>query len=513
MRITEHTTDKDAVVEAPFRSPRDLGHLEEAHPKLAAMASEPADTPLCVDLDGTLVRTDLVWECIVLLFKVQPLALFLIPVWLLRGRAHLKRELAQRTKLDVATLPYRSECISFLTTQRKQGRRIGLVTSADSSLAEKVAGHLGLFDFVYGTQAGQNLKGEAKAALLRKEFGDAGYEYVGDSIADLPAWKASRAAYVIGSDKFVRKVRTVTRVEGVFKNQAAAMGPWLRAIRAHHWAKNLLLFLPLLLAHRLELRPLLATAVGFVLFSFCASSIYIINDLLDLHSDRAHPWKAKRPFASGETSIPVGLAISSLLIATTTALGFLLSARFGAVLMVYVLVTLWYSLQLKRILLVDIFVLSSFYTFRIWAGSVITSIPLSDWFLAFSLFFFLSLALAKRYSELVHAGELVGSGNSGRAYVGGDRDLLMHLGVGSSFSAVIILAVYAHSNEFLLLYRRPEPLLLTCPVILYWLSRAWLKAHRGELNEDPITLSIRDPVTYVVAIIVLAVLALSSRAL
>jgi len=430
-------------------------------------------------------------------------------VWLLRGKAHCKEELAKRAALDVATLPYQRDFLSFLMEEREKGRRIALVTAADISLAEKVAEHLGIFDYVYATHDGQNLKGQVKADLLQREFAGCGYEYVGDSEADLPVWKASCVAYVVGNERLARQVRNVARVERVFENQSPSLRTWLRALRGHHWAKNLLLFLPLLLAHRWELWPLLDTTMGFVIFSFCASSIYIVNDLLDLHSDRAHPWKARRPFASGETSIPAGLLISSLLTAATIALGFFLNAMFGAVLVLYILATLWYSLHLKRILLLDVFFLSSFYSIRIWAGAVITSVPLSDWFLVFSLFFFLSLATAKRYSELVHARELAESGQSGRAYIESDREVLIHLGMGSSFSAVIILALYAHSKEFLLLYDRSGPMLLICPVILYWLSRLWLKASRGDLDEDPLTLSMRDPVTYVVAAIVLAVMAFS----
>jgi 4-hydroxybenzoate polyprenyltransferase/phosphoserine phosphatase len=478
--------------------------------EVVAAASQSAEAPHCVDLDGTLLRADLVWECILSLFKTQPLALLLVPIWLLQGIAKTKRELAERVNLDVAVLPYRAECLSFLNEQRRLGRRIGLVTAADKSLAEKVAEHLGLFDFVYGTRDGENLKGAAKAALLREEFGEGGYDYIGDSQADLPVWKDSRAAYVVGDQQLVRKVRGIARVEGVIDSQPASLQTWLSALRIHHWVKNALLFLPLLLAHRFTFGALRDTTLGFLLFGLCASSIYIVNDLLDLHSDRAHPWKSRRPFASGKTSIPGGLFVSGLLAGSTIALGFWLNIQFGLVLLTYILTTVLYSVSLKRLALLDIFVLSSFYVIRIWAGAVAASVPLSDWFLAFSLFFFLSLATAKRYSELVHAGALVDSGNSGRGYVDSDRALLMALGIGSSFAAVIILALYQHSQELLLLYPRPEPLLLICPILLYWLSSIWLKAGRGTLDDDPLTLSIRDPMTFAVAATILLVMAYSA---
>jgi len=309
------------------------------------------------------------------------------------------------------------------------------------------------------------------------------------------------------------KTEAVTRVEDAFDSRPAAWRTWLSALRIHHWAKNVLLLLPLLLAHRFDFHELRATALGFLLFSLCASSIYIVNDVLDLHSDRLHPWKSKRPFASGEASIPYGLLVSGSLAVSTIALSFLLNVQFALVLILYVLTTLFYSVYLKRVVLLDVFVLSAFYAIRIWAGALVATVPLSDWFLAFSLFFFLSLATAKRYSELLHAGALVGSGKSGRGYVEADRALLLPLGIGSSFAAVIILALYEHSQELLLLYPRPEPLLLICPIILYWLSRIWLKAGRGELNEDPLTLSIRDPVTYAVAAAILLVMIYSASPL
>ena len=465
---------------------------------------------LCVDLDGTILKTDLLWECMISLIQVQPSALLLLPIWLMQGKAALKRQLADRAELKVETLPYRAEVLAFLATQQEQGRHIALVTGSDSSLAESVASHLGLFDEVHGTREGRNLSGKEKAAFLQTKFSSTGFDYIGNSNVDMPVWKTAREGYVVGDGGLARRAASVTHVEAVFESKAPSLLSWLKALRGHHWAKNLLLFLPLLLSHNLDVFSIGATAVGFLLFGLCASSIYILNDLLDLHSDRAHPWKAKRPFASGETPIPSGLLVSMILVTSSIALGFWLKPAFGAVLIAYVVTTVWYSTALKRVPLVDVFVLSGFYSIRIWAGSVITSVPLSDWFLAFSFFFFFSLAAAKRYSELLHAAELVESGNSGRAYDRNDRDVFIHLGIGSSFSAVLILALYVHSKEVLNLYRRPELLLLICPVILYWLSRLWFRANRGELDDDPVVLSIRDPVSYAIAGVILAVLLFSS---
>jgi 4-hydroxybenzoate polyprenyltransferase len=317
----------------------------------------------------------------------------------------------------------------------------------------------------------------------------------------------------VGTQARAAQAATVTTVKGTILEPRASFQTsfrtWINALRGHHWAKNLLLFLPLALSHNLSVGPVVNTIVGFVLYGFCASGLYILNDLLDLHSDREHPWKKARPFAAGDISIPGGLLASLALLSSALGLGFLLDTQFGLVLLGYTALTMLYSLYLKKIALLDVFVLSSFYSFRILAGAVISGTPLSQWFLAFAMFFFLSLAMAKRYSELIHASDLVKTGNSGRGYHTGDRELLFTLGVGSSFSAVVIFSLYVHSPEVRLLYSSPESLFLLCPIVLYWLSRTWLLAHRGELKEDPVTLAIRDPVSYGVAAASAAVIAAS----
>jgi len=284
---------------------------------------------------------------------------------------------------------------------------------------------------------------------------------------------------------------------------------FVSAIRGHHWFKNILVFLPVVLAHHLSLHSFIRTFAGFVLFGMCASGIYVLNDLLDLHSDREHPWKQKRPFAAGEVSVPYGFVISFVLLATALPCAFLLNSRFALVLMGYVALTMWYSLHLKTIVLLDAFILSSFYSIRIWAGALITATPLSQWFLSFSLFFFLSLSMAKRYSELISAKILVESGQSGRGYLSGDRELLMNLGVASGFSAVVVFSLYVNSRDVMVLYRTPEALLLLAPLLAYWISRMWLKAHRGELHDDPITLALRDHGSYAVAAIAAIILIIS----
>ena len=464
---------------------------------------------LCVDLDGTLIRGNVLWECILVLLKTRPITLLLLPFWLLSGRACLKRQLADRIHLDPARLPYRQQVLDLLQQEKATGRRIALATAADRELAETISSYLGLFDEVHASDGQINLKGANKAAFLAQHFAQTGFEYVGDSAADVEVWRSARAAYVVGTQARAEQAAAVTTVKGTILEPRASFRTWINALRGHHWAKNLLLFLPLALSHNLAVEPIVRTLAGFALFGFCASGLYILNDLLDLHSDREHTWKKERPFAAGEISIPEGLLASFILLTSALGLGFLLNVQFGLALLGYATLTMLYSLYLKKIALLDVFVLSSFYSFRILAGALISATPLSQWFLAFSMFFFLSLAMAKRYSELLHASDLVKTGNSGRGYHTGDRELLLSLGVGSSFSAVVIFSLYVQSQDVRLLYSSPQFLFLLCPIVLYWLSRTWLLAHRGELKEDPVTLAIRDPVSYGVALASAVVIAAS----
>jgi 4-hydroxybenzoate polyprenyltransferase/phosphoserine phosphatase len=470
---------------------------------------------LCVDLDGTLIRGNVLWESVLLLLKTRPFMLLQFPYWLFLGRAAFKRRLCEEVHIDPAHLPYRREVVDLLQEEKSAGRSIALVTAADREVAEAIGRYLGLFDEVHASDGEVNLKGASKAEFLSEHFAATGFEYVGDSAADVEVWRVARGAYVVGTEARAEQAAAVTQVKWTLLEPLApfptsfraSFRTWSSALRGHHWAKNLLLFLPLALSHNLTLEPLFRTFIGFALYGFCASGLYILNDLLDLHSDRDHPWKKERPFAAGEISIPQGLLASSLLLLAAVGMGLLLDLPFGLALVGYAVLTMLYSLYFKKVALLDVFVLSSFYSVRILAGALISGTPLSQWFLAFSMFFFLSLAMAKRYSELLHAGDLISSGNSGRGYHTGDRELLLSLGIGSSFSAVVIFSLYVHSPEVRLLYSSPEFLFLLCPIVLYWLSRTWLMAHRGELREDPVTLAIRDPVSYGVALASAAVIA------
>ena len=467
----------------------------------SAAVTRPSTLPtLCVDLDNSLVATDLLWESLLAAVKRSPMVLLLVPFWLMRGRAYLKARLAERADLRPDLLPYRKEVVSYLRAEKQAGRGVWLVTACDSRLAKNVASHLGIFDQVVSSDGTSNLKGRAKARVLEQKLGRRGFSYLGDSRSDVSVWeKAASALVVSGSDSLVKKAAQVTGLEKHFTVSRGKLTDILRALRLHHWSKNILLFLPVLLAHKLQVRLLVRESVTFVCFGLAASGVYVLNDLFDIQSDRQHPWKSARPFAAGTLSMSAGVLLFSLLcFGSIAGSGLLLGPAASVLLLCYCTLSIAYSLWLKRMALADVFVLASFYTFRILTGGLVAPVRLSAWFMAFSGLFFFSLATAKRYSELVHAQELVLSGNSGRAYLVGDRALLSELGVGSAFAAIVIFCLYTQSPDVLALYARPSFLLAVAPLVLFWIARLWLRAHRGELNEDPIFLAIKDPMSYCV---------------
>lgn len=464
--------------------------------------------PLCVDLDGTLIKTDVLLESVIVWLKQNPWAAVLVPWWLLRGRAFLKRELALRVEVAAEKLPYQEDVLEFLRSERASGRQLLLVTGSDQVIGERVAAYLNQFDAVYGSDGTVNLKGEAKAGFLTGRLGKGNFDYIGNSASDLPVWRAARAAYVVGSERLAKKAARTTPVVRFFHSPSPSFLSWLRSIRVLHWIKNLLVFLPVLLAHQTDRTAWLWSFAGFLLFGGCASGLYILNDLLDLHSDRLHPSKNRRPFAAGEFPLWVGVVESTLLIISTLVISFFVDLRFAGTLCIYAVLTVAYSWKIKKIPLLDVFTLSSFYAIRIWAGGFISSTSVSEWLTAFSLFFFLSLAMAKRHSELQRASRLVEEGNSGRGYLLSDRELIAMFGVASSFASVVILCLYARSQEVSALYRNPAQLMWLCPVVLYWLSRIWLLAGRGELDHDPVLFAARDRISWVLGAAAIAVLAI-----
>lgn len=451
--------------------------------------------PLCVDLDGTLVRTDLLAESICRLIW-RPWLIPLVLVWLLKGRAHLKREAARRSAIDPENLPYNKEVLQWLREERSRGRRLVLVTATDQILADRISAHLGIFDEVIGSDGTRNLKGTEKQRVLVGRFGEGGYDYAGGCGADLPVWLSCRAAVLVNTSAGpAARVRSAKPLERVFTGTANNWRVWVRALRFHQWAKNLLIFVPLVTSHRLaETQLLVRSLLMFLAFGLCASATYLVNDLSDLDSDRKHPTKRERPLASGAAPIGFAAVLIPLLLAGALVLVSLLGRPAAGVLLGYFAVTCLYSWHLKRVVLVDVFTLAFLYTWRVIAGHAATGVAYSAWLVSLAIFCFLSLALAKRASELAQSPPPGGALD--RGYRAADRALLDMFGVSSAFLSALVFALYINSEKVVSLYRKPVLLWLLWPVLLYWLCRIWLLAHRGELHEDPIVFALRDPVTY-----------------
>ena len=456
-----------------------------------------AAVPLVVDLDGTLCRTDTLHEAVLSLAASDPKALLSLPGWLREGRAGLKARLADRGVLDASALPLNPEVVALVEAARAEGRPTALVSAADHRQVTAVAEATGLFDEAYGSAEETNLKGAEKARFLTAHYGDKGFDYVGDAAADAPVWAAARHAITVGAGAGLRRTAEAANPGAHHiappEGRRAAM---LRAMRPHQWSKNLLLFLPLLAAH--DASAVLPVVLGFAAFCLTASAVYVINDLVDLAADRAHPRKRNRPFAAGDLTAVDGLVMAGGLLIGAAILGLLTGApRLLLILGIYFVATLTYSLWLKRKLMVDVLALAGLYTIRIVAGGAAAAIDLSPWMLAFSMFLFLALAAVKRQAELVDLGT-TGRASSGRAYEVEDLPVIRSMAVTSGQSAVLVLALYITSDDVQRLYAYPALLWLICPLLLYWVLRMVMKTHRGEMTDDPILFAATDKISVVV---------------
>ncbi|EKT4072087.1 UbiA family prenyltransferase [Stenotrophomonas maltophilia] len=465
------------------------------------------DHALCVDLDGTLLRSDLLYESLLTLLAGNPLYVFLLPFWLLRGKAALKREIASRVTLPVEWLPYDERVLDLVRTTQQRPRV--LCSASDQRLVEAIALHLGLFDEVMASDGRRNLAGPHKAEALNARFGAGGYDYIGNAKVDLHVWKHAEGAYVTNAgNSLATAAAGVTTVLGHWPDQGGGLRSWIKALRIYQWAKNLLVLVPLLTAHRFfDPTSLFEAAVAFFAFGLCASGVYLLNDLLDLTPDRQHARKRKRPFAAGDLPLLHGLLAAPLLTLAGFALALWNSPAFALVLLVYYVMTLMYSFVLKRIVMIDVVMLAALYTIRIIGGAVAIGAELSFWLLAFSMFIFLSLALVKRYTELA---VMSGSGKqkvAGRGYDVSDLPLIQSLGAAAGYIGILVFALYINSPDSLELYRNPRVLWLLCPVLLYWISRVWIIAHRGGMHDDPIVFAARDRVSLIVALVSILIVA------
>lgn len=453
----------------------------------------PINFPLVVDLDGTLTTVDTLAEAVVRLIKKSQINLLRMCLWLLRGRAIFKARISEHCGEISDNLPFREPFIEYLRNQKSNGRRLILATAAHKLIADAVSMRLGLFDDVLATESGKNLKGATKLVAIQALISGP-FSYAGDSKFDIPIWKKSQGAVLVGvSDKTRRVVRQYTPIECEFYNESIGLLEWMRALRVHQWLKNLLLFVPLLTAFSVpDGRKVITIVVSFLAFSLVASATYIVNDLWDLDSDRAHIRKRNRPFASGAIAIGDGLVVASLLIILGFGLAMLVSKGFFFILMLYLLLTSVYSWMLKEYVLLDVLMLSMLYTLRILAGSVAIGVTTSSWLLAFSVFLFISLALVKRCAELVSLSQRGVSESRGRDYRVSDLSVLWPLGSAAALSAVVIFGLFIDAPDTRVRYTTPNILWLVAWGLIYWLARLWIKTSRGEMHDDPIIYALKD---------------------
>lgn len=457
---------------------------------------------LIVDLDGTLLCTDTLHESVLQLLREKTISVLYLPFWLLAGKAFLKQRLADSIKLNPATLPYNVALIDWLKQQKQLGHRLVLCTATNRRVAQRIADHIQLFDEVMASDGKHNLAGARKKVALDQAYGEGGYIYAGNSVDDMHVWSgASKGIVVNASPSVLAKAKQVTEVHGHFPRVPITWSAWRRVFRVHQWLKNLLLFVPLLAAHRFtEVQLLAQLVVAFCSFSLCASAVYITNDLLDLDSDRRHPNKKYRPFASGLVPIHYGVLLVPVCSALSLALAIQIGRYFTAWLVVYFALTFAYSVKLKRLVLVDCLTLAALYTLRVVAGAATISIRLSFWLLAFSVFIFTSLAFVKRYAELQISLREGKTHTHGRGYYVIDAPIVETLGIAAGYAAVLVLALYLHGESATTLYRTPEFIWGAVPLLMLWISWIWLKAHRGHMHDDPLVFAVRDKVSWAVLI-------------
>ncbi|WP_342592008.1 UbiA family prenyltransferase [Jiella sonneratiae] len=450
------------------------------------------DRPIYVDLDGTLIKSDMLWETLFLTARQSPLRLAQLPGWYLAGKARMKAELAAGINFDPALVPYREDVLRQLRAAKAQGRRIVLATGANERLAHAIADHLGLFDEVMASCDAVNLTSDRKLERITASCGEEGFDYLGNSRDDICLLEAAAEATVVAPDRTARRWQRTSGAELIVA-EGNPVRAALKAMRPHQWAKNVLVFVPTALTHEFfNLGMIVEAMIAFLAFSFAASSVYILNDLVDLTADRKHKTKRNRPFASGTLKIPDGLKLAAGLLATSLVLGLLLPPAFLGVLAVYLVATTAYSMVIKRMLLIDVLTLAGLYTTRIMAGVAATDVSVSFWLLAFSLFFFLSLALVKRYTELMDFGSGAERSKTGRGYVDADLETLAQAGMASGFAAVMVLALYINSPEVLTHYQVPWLVWPLCPILLYIIVRIWVLARRNQMHDDPVVFMLQD---------------------
>jgi 4-hydroxybenzoate polyprenyltransferase len=459
-----------------------------------SVSGSDVDIPLCVNCEYALLKTNIFHEAIFLLVKGNPLDIFRLPIWLLRGRSTLIQRVSEKIQINWRTVPLCERVVERVQAAQDGNRQVYLLTSMPKTWAHALAAVLADSKLIFTDQKNTVACIEATRSHLTDLFGMRGFDYIGDGRRDLPLCKSARRALIVTSDRTtIARANENSVVESVIPRDKAGPFTFLKMIRIHQWLKNFLIWVPLLASHRLtSVHSIGIATVAFVAFSFCASSVYVLNDLLDLESDRQHVRKRNRPIAAGKIPVNQALVIGMLLFVSAACLALRVSALFAITVGIYFVMTLAYSLRLKRQVIVDVMLLAALYTIRVVAGAVATIVVPSFWLLAFSMFLFLSLAMVKRYSEMLVTLAQDRQYAAGRGYSVEDMPVLLSLGVSVGIAAIVVLALYINDSSTSKLYPATIWLWPVPPLMLYWVSRVWMKARRGEMHDDPVVFAIRD---------------------
>ena len=464
----------------------------------------PSARPLVVDLDGTLIKTDLLIESFLMLLSAHPLKAFGSLLALGQGKAALKARIADEVMIDLHTLPMNQDLLERLRAEKAAGRSLYLASASDRRYVEPLAAHLGLFDGVFASDGENNLAGAAKMRCLCQAFGEGGFDYAGDAMVDMEVWSHDAGVLVVAPSPSLRQAvcDRFPHAE-IIGERAIRPKDLIKAMRLHQWLKNLLIFVPLLAAHAIDARSLGTCLLAFFCFGFCASSVYLLNDLLDLANDRQHPSKKRRPFAAGLIPLKYGIALIPVLLTISLIMALDLPRSFLGVLAFYYLLTLGYSLWLKRKMVVDVVLLACLYGIRVVAGGVAVSVPLSVWLVALCLFLFFCLALVKRCAELIDRGSM--GSPPGRGYHEQDLPILESMATASGYLSVLVLALYINNPLVGRFYAFPELLWLICIVLLYWISRILVLTRRGQMHDDPVIFAVTDRTSLMCGALVCAI--------
>ncbi len=456
---------------------------------------------LVCDLDDTLIKTDIFFESLLKLIRTNPLKILALPLWLSRGRAYTKNQILKFAKIDPSTLPYRQEVLRYLRDRKAQGAKIILASASNHEVVQSIAEHCQCFDHAQGSTSSHNLKSKAKLDWINRTF-PGPFEYIGDSSADLTIWqKSSHAVMVNPSRHIAGKVKTFGITTTTIHDFTPRGRLIIKQMRVHQWVKNALLAIPMLAAHKVQsFDTWQSLFVGIASFSLIASMVYVINDMLDVENDRKHPTKKNRPFAAGSLPLKIGFVLAPALGFSSILLAMWLGSDFYHLIIAYLAINLFYSTRLKETIMLDVVILASFYTLRLMAGSAATNIAISHWLLSFSTFFFLGLALVKRYTELLRVVGKSQRALHGRGYSGEDKIPVLIMGIACSLMSILILSLYFSSPEIRVLYGRHQILWSLAPLMLFWTGRIWLITNRGQIHDDPVVFAVKDKISWLLLV-------------